>query len=852
MRANKLIIWTLALLVCVGTASAAITDGLVTYYSHDDSDITGTTSIDSQNANNATYKNSPISVVDGIIYQALSFDSGDDDALTFTTNGMPTANNMTVSMWVKPNTTIEQDGILMSYSNTMDFCFALYGTSNELLFGPNANRLGIEHTNFTADVWNHLVVIYNGVTPTHVYIGGVEQTMSVGGSYFGVDGNMLAARDPTNVDFPFNGDLDEVGIWNRELNQTEITLLATGYNPLAESQPNTTLALTAVDDFNGTSITSFSVNATWANGTTETWSTTTGTYTWGEVRNASTTINLTFWNVTDYYDYTVNSVVVTANTSNAEEGLTYQAVLNLFAREIISNNSVSSATFYVGTNSTSQRFNITADTHTVVFTHSNYYNLSDGVTTTALTTTNHTISGVYSSIVNITLFYSNGTVVTNWGLNITSNTYTNWTGEQGTTTNGSYFFYGINDTYTILVNSSFANASFGFTIDDTTENISLYYFGLDNCSAFTQTVLNLTILNELDDSLLNDSTLNIWVNATSDFLTNDLQFNFTFDTGNYYRLCVPNNTISTWTINAQAEYSNIPTYAEKNYWFVNYPLNSSPTNVNLYLTNSTTQVRLQLRDYNDDEISDAYIRVLSYDLGTNSYRTTEIVKTDSEGDAYAQIVQNTAWYAFLIEYNGEVILQTLPTKITSSTLTLRANLDTDYFASYDVVQGVTTDMTYTNATTTFSFTWSDPTGNMAQGCLRLKRQSINGETLLNTSCETSTAATILMTIPESVGTNTYQADGYIVVSGQSFAVETLSTSFNTTYRTFGLSGIFFSMLIILVLVMVGLWHPAAAIVLMTVGVVFTNVMGIFYLNWTYIITFVILATLTIYRTGKSD
>ncbi len=285
---------------------------------------------------------------------------------------------------------------------------------------------------------------------------------------------------------------------------------------------------------------------------------------------------------------------------------------------------------------------------------------------------------------------------------------------------------------------------------------------------------------------------------------------------------------------------------------MDYPLNASPTDVNLYLTNDTIQLTLSVKDYNDDAISDAYISVLSYDLGTSSYTTTEIVKTDTEGDAFAQIIQNTAWYAFLVEYEGEVIIQTLPTKITTTTLTLRANLDTDYFASYDVTQGITSDLTFNNATAAFSFTFSYPTGGVAQGCLVLTRISINGETELNSSCATSSAATILMTIPEAVGTNSYKADGYATISGQDFLLETLTHAYSTTYRTFGLSGIFLSMLLILTLVMVGLWHPAASVVLMVVGVVVTNVMNLFYLNWTYIITFIILAVITIYRTGRSE
>jgi len=102
------------------------------------------------------------------------------------------------------------------------------------------------------------------------------------------------------------------------------------------------------------------------------------------------------------------------------------------------------------------------------------------------------------------------------------------------------------------------------------------------------------------------------------------------------------------------------------------------------------------------------------------------------------------------------------------------------------------------------------------------------------------------------GSNTYIAEGYAIIGGQQFSLDTLSVNFNNTYKVFGLSGLFFSMLIIIVLIMVGLWHPAVAVVMMLVGVIATNVMGIFYLNWVYIVTLIILGVITMYRTSKSD
>jgi hypothetical protein len=710
-------------------------------------------------------------------------------------------------------------------------------------------------TGFNKNTWEHHAIVYYSNRTKCIYL---NATLAGCGT---IDGDLTIAFGGIAVSNQMstgygNGMYDDYRIyWNYSASQADIALIYNGGAGTEQeypTTPSTDIDFTITDYWNGSSINSFTIDISWLNGSTTTHSTTNGTVSLVNISyEQDTTINVTYRSITNYYNATLTGESITANVSNTVTTTTYQSILNLDAQEKISEDSISGGTFYIGSNSTTQRFNLTAATHSVVFTHSAYYNLTDSVATTALTTTDHTITDVYSSIVNISAYYANGTSLSNFGLNVTSLNHTSWSGERVETTNGTTWFYLINGTYTGLINSSLGTQTFTFTVNDITENISFYNFDMDNCTNYTQTTLNFTIRDEDTDALVN-GTLNLWFNVTSDFILTPLQYNFSFSGGNYYAICVPNNTISNWTADMQAEYAHT-SYDTKNYYLVDYLLNTTETAITLYLNNDTSQVTLQVRDYNDDPIEDVYIKVQTYDVGTNSYTTTEIVKTDSEGDAFAQMVLNTVWYTFILELNGEVVLQTLPTKITSTTRTFRVNLDTDYFDNYDTSQGITYSLTYTNATTTFSFTYSDPTNVMQQGCLRLTRRTINGDTVLNTTCQTSAATTILMNISDgAVGSNEYIAEAYAIIGGQTFSLDSLSVSFNNTYKIFGLSGIFFGLLIIIVLVMVGIWHPAVAIVMMIVGVIATNVMGIFYLNWVYIVTFVILGAITMYRVGKSD
>jgi len=52
-------------------------------------------------------------------------------------------------------------------------------------------------------------------------------------------------------------------------------------------------------------------------------------------------------------------------------------------------------------------------------------------------------------------------------------------------------------------------------------------------------------------------------------------------------------------------------------------------------------------------------------------KTIETLKTDEQGEALGNIVLDTAWYKFMVEYEGVTYLDTTPTKMTSTTRTLQ-------------------------------------------------------------------------------------------------------------------------------------------------------------------------------------
>ena len=139
-----------------------------------------------------------------------------------------------IAFWVNPSSnqyngcivnTIPHDGIGISYSN--------YGTNKKIYHSKNSNTSvhawdilnqdPLNHFSFDFGYWYHVVVIKSNNTYNYYVNGFLDKTTNSQISPLSsmcklVIGNM----DPAIGLQPFNGSLDDIGIWNRALTQCEI------------------------------------------------------------------------------------------------------------------------------------------------------------------------------------------------------------------------------------------------------------------------------------------------------------------------------------------------------------------------------------------------------------------------------------------------------------------------------------------------------------------------------------------------------------------------------------------------------------------------------------------------------
>ena len=419
--------------------------------------------------------------------------------------------------------------------------------------------------------------------------------------------------------------------------------------------------------------------------------------------------------------------------------------------------------------------------------------------------------------------------------------------------NASQHFYNITF-LTPAINQSVLNVPFlwYYNVTGTINNITgllnntqkVIQIGIDNCSLYTTRAVNITVFDEDNSSPIVASIngyFNVWVGVLSAFR----EFNLTWAGNSTYGICI-NNATTTYQTNSQLEYYN-PTHNSKTYYMTNYTLDNTTEQLDLYLTLNTTLITITVTDETDNPIQDAYVHIQTYDVGTNTYKTTEIIKTGYQGQAFAEMVLYNKWYQFMVVYQGVTVLQTEPTKLTSTELNLRINLGSIDLSSWRLARQVTCSISFNNVTNNFRMDFSNPSGVPILATLKVYNVSLHSQKLFNQSSLNSAGGTILVNIgtPANI---TYSAQGSITTSNETFVCGTpVSVSYGADFQTWGLQGLFYLLLMLITVTCVFVFGPEIAVAASTATIAVGWYLGLLGLTAGTIVTIVIIGGIVIYR-----
>lgn len=222
-----------------------IDNGLVGYWSLNEG--SGTTAKDkSGNGNDGTLQNMDDSDwVDGVVGRALDFDGSNDHLDCGKDSSLQPTDELTISTWIKPKPNQEYcyDGSKGNYGvagsvdaaeGTTKWSWQLrYGSADACTLGWQVNtEAGSKWvtigSNLPTDSWTHILATFNG-TEQKIYVDNVlKDTETFAATTIKVDVDnkiLMGVAGWGNSNTYYEGKIDEFRIYNRELNDAEISWL---------------------------------------------------------------------------------------------------------------------------------------------------------------------------------------------------------------------------------------------------------------------------------------------------------------------------------------------------------------------------------------------------------------------------------------------------------------------------------------------------------------------------------------------------------------------------------------------------------------------------------------------------
>ena len=146
------------------------------------------------------------------------------------TSGLQITDNITMSAWVKLAS--ENTEYVISKGDSSHYGYALIVDTTRIprAWIATSNGTSIQDqsatTALTLGTWYHIAATYDG-SNLRVYVNGVnEGTHAYSGSFYNASSaNFVIGGKSAATEYPFDGGIDDVALWNRTLSGSEITAL---------------------------------------------------------------------------------------------------------------------------------------------------------------------------------------------------------------------------------------------------------------------------------------------------------------------------------------------------------------------------------------------------------------------------------------------------------------------------------------------------------------------------------------------------------------------------------------------------------------------------------------------------
>lgn len=350
-------------------------------------------------------------------------------------------------------------------------------------------------------------------------------------------------------------------------------------------------------------------------------------------------------------------------------------------------------------------------------------------------------------------------------------------------------------------------------INTSSNNQSVQFIGLDNCSTYTTILYNLTMVDEGTQDILNGTGDNTSIEIDLDIYSLDSSvlvssINQSFSSQNPVAICTNANLTAdtSYNLNALIKYQSssreVEYYNIRNQTLDNSTLNQ---NITLYdlLSADSTDFQITFKNANFIALEGALIKVNRQYVSEGTFKTVELPITDSNGQTVVHLVQNDVAYNFIVTKDGQtlgtfnnLIAFCQDATIGLCTITLNAQDTGDVVFDYDTSLELSYNLDYNETTRIISLNYDISDGTTKNVTMVIDKIDQIGDTNVCSQSLSSASGTLSCTVPSSIGNETVIVEIYVDGQKKTYDYVRVGSAWNL-----GVGGYFILFLMIITLVM---------------------------------------------------
>jgi hypothetical protein len=283
-----------------------------------------------------------------------------------------------------------------------------------------------------------------------------------------------------------------------------------------------------------------------------------------------------------------------------------------------------------------------------------------------------------------------------------------------------------------------------------------------------------------------------------------------------------------------------------------YLLNSTPS-THLYKNiqvadESNVPIGSGTYDSNGNTITNATIELRRFYIDCNCYRVVEMARTGENGKTFVFAQLYDGVYKIYVNILGNYLKITPELRFDTRDIFVTVNLLQSVIDDYLTGTGVFSSIDYSSDTGFVGYTWLGGAG-IQSGTIEIIRLTAYNEYPLHNQTIASSGDTLAFNLsPYINSTGTIVVRGYVTTSlNNTYQVALKTIDWGQSQSIFGLTGVFMTMLIVMVLALVGYTNPVTAIILGIVGLVGSRMIGLIYLDLGWLLGLVLVALIYAFK-----